>query len=356
MNDVDLLALHSKLVSIKSVSRSEDAIADYVYELLSNGPGNVYRHGNSIIAIRGSGPKLLFNSHLDTVPATDGWDTDPWVPTRRDGAVYGLGSNDAKASVAAIIGAFLTAEELPCEVALMLVPEEETGGKGTEIAWPWLRDELGWHPEGVVVGEPTNLQIGVAQKGLMILELTCHGDACHAANCASMRAKNPVWSLAEDLVRLRGCDVARDHHLLGPTTFEATCLSGSAASNQVPSSASATIDVRTTPSWTHKTLLEEMRSSVRGDLNAKSTRLEPYECPSDARIVECARRVSPVQELLGSRTMSDQVYFTGVPAIKCGPGKTERSHTANEYVMESEILDGARFYKALISEFGRVTS
>ncbi|MCE9557628.1 MAG: M20/M25/M40 family metallo-hydrolase [Armatimonadetes bacterium] len=353
MNSDELIALHAKLVSIHSVSHGEKEIADFIESMLRESPATVTRLGDCVIARRGSGPRLLLNSHFDTVPAVDGWDTDPWKPTSQDGKVIGLGSNDAKASVAAMIAAFLTVPEDTCEVTLMLVPEEETGGKGTEVAWPWLRDSEGWIPQGVVVGEPTELQVGIAQKGLMILELTAMGDACHSANASELGAVNPIWLLAEDIAALRAADLGKPHPMLGMTTLQPTKLQGAQASNQVPGEARATLDLRTVPGESHSVLLERLQNQVKGELHAKSIRLQPYDCPEGAAIVRAALRANPGSGVFASRTMSDQVFFQGVPAIKCGPGKTERSHTANEFVLESELIAGAEFYRKQIAEFAR---
>lgn len=315
------------------------------------------RLGDNIIARAGSGPKVLFNSHLDTVPPNEGWTRDPWEVESIDGKVFGLGSNDAKASVAAMMATLEVVHKNggPCEVVLILACEEETGGKGTEIAWPWLREQ-GWIPEGVVVGEPTELQIGTSQKGLMILELIHRGQACHAANAHILGAINPVWALAEDILKLRDVDLGPAHELLGECSIQPTVLKGAQAHNQVPSEAMAVIDLRTVPGLTHAELLARLQSQVSGELRARSSRLEPYECPSDAMIVEAAKRAWPAANVFGSRTMSDQVFFRGVAAIKCGPGISARSHTADEFVLESEIIEGFDFYKKVLQEVACVAA
>ncbi|MBX3120500.1 MAG: M20/M25/M40 family metallo-hydrolase [Fimbriimonadaceae bacterium] len=330
---------------------------DWVEDLLRESGAEVTRLGDNVIAKAGSGPKILLNTHLDTVPPNDGWTRDPWNVETIDGKVYGLGSNDAKASAAAMIATLLGVQKAggPCEVVLMLVCEEETGGKGTEIAWPWLQQQ-GWEPDGVVVGEPTELQIGIAQRGLMILELVHQGTACHAANANSLGAVNPVWGLAEDIVKLRQIDLGEPHPQLGVSSLQPTVLKGAATHNQVPAEASAKLDFRTVPGLTHSELLERLEECVAGEIRIHSSRLEPYQCPVDAIIVQSALRIGTGTKTFASLTMSDQVFFQGVPAIKCGPGISARSHTADEFVLASEIEQGFEFYRALLKEVAHATA
>lgn len=358
MSDAELLEFHRNLVSISSLSRHEGPIADWVQEFLCKAGAEVWRHGDSVIARAGQGPKLLLNSHLDTVPATNQWTRPPLEPTVVDGRVYGLGANDAKASVAAMTSAFLKAlaNDGPCEVVLLLAPMEETGGGGTEISLPWLMAEKAWIPQGAVVGEPTQLDIGVAQKGLMILELTERGDACHAGNAARLGAVNPIWNLARDILALEAADLGPPHPRLGAPSLQPTVLRGAEVHNQVPGEALCVLDVRTVPGLTHSALLERLRTSVTGELRERSVRLEPYECDERATIVQAAAKARPASRLFASPTMSDQVFFRGLPAIKCGPGVSARSHTPDEFVMESEILEGAEFYGALMGAFAEARS
>lgn len=328
---------------------------DWVAGFLEGKGATVQRCGLNVIALAGEGPRLLFNTHLDTVPPTSSWTRPPHTASREDGKVFGLGSNDAKGCAAAMIAAFLHVLECggPSQVAIMLAVEEETGGKGTELAWPWLRDEHGWTPEGVVVGEPTQLQVGITQKGLLQAELVAYGQACHAANATAMGAKNPIWDLASDLLALQQVDLGTDPEL-GPTTLQPTRLEGADARNQVPGQAIACLDIRTNPDKHHDEVLRELQAAVKGEIRARSLRLEAYACAPEASIVRAALAANPSAKAFGSRTMSDQVFFKGVSAIKCGPGDSARSHTSDEFIYEQEILDGAAFYTRLAQEFAEV--
>lgn len=352
---LDLVQLHQQLVEIPSVSGSEGEIADFVYKSLTGLGCQLHRIENNVIARTGFGPKLILNSHLDTVPVSEVWGSFPTEVSRDGDKIIGLGANDAKASVAAMMVAFATAatQSSPCDIVLMLVQQEETGGNGTEMAWPFIRDELNFAPAGVVVGEPTNLQPGIAQKGLMVLDVVARGTACHSANAARMGVKNPIYALAQDLAALQHVHLGPQHPELGHTTLQPTVMRAGDARNQVPGEASAVIDIRTVPGITHEALFERISGAIKSEVAKKSMRLEPYSCSPREKIVRAALKANPGAKPFASATMSDQVFFKGVPAIKCGPGQTERSHTVNEYVLESELKAGEAFYRKLIKEFAK---
>jgi acetylornithine deacetylase len=352
-DDAELLALHRDLVATASVSHAEGPICDRLFGWLRARGVEVERLGDNLVAEVGpaGGPRLCFNTHLDTVPPAAGWTRPPFEPQVEQGRVYGLGSNDAKASAAAMVAAFLRAGEsgrLRARLMLTLVCEEETGGKGTELVLPELSRQ-GRLPEAAVVGEPTDLEIAVAQKGLLVLELRAEGRACHAAHARALGAPNALRLLAQDLVRLDAVDLGPEHPLLGPVTLEPTVASGGSARNAVPALATCVLDGRVNPDPGPAELVARLRAAVRGELRVLSDRLAPCQVDPAHPVVRAAQRARPASPLVGSRGLSDQAFFAraGVPAIKVGPGRTERSHTADEFVLETEILEGARFYEAL---------
>jgi acetylornithine deacetylase len=345
----EILALHRAITAIRSVSGEEGELAGFLGELLRRNRVVVTRLGDSLLATVGTGPVLLFDTHLDTVPPAPGWTRDPWEVQTVDGRIYGLGSNDAKASVAAMTAAFLAFGEadLPFTLALALVEGEETRGIGTEAVLAEL-SRRGTPPEAAVVGEPTGLDVAIAQKGLMVLELVARGEACHAANAAALGAANAARRLAHDLVALESLDFGPPHPQLGPVTLEPTQLRAGTARNVVPGEATALLDVRTTPHLHGRGLVERLEAAVTGEVRVLSERLKPRETPEASPLVDAAREARPEARLFGSATLSDLVFMEGIPALKCGPGRTERSHTPDEFVLDSEILDGARFYTRLV--------
>ncbi len=351
----EILALHRAITAIRSVSGEEAELAGFLGDLLRRNGVAVDRIGNSILATWGRGPVLLFDTHLDTVPPAPGWTRDPWDVQSIDGRVYGLGANDAKASVAAMTAAFLAFREadLPFTFALALVEREETRGTGTEAVLAELI-RRGTPPVASVVGEPTGLDLALAQKGLMVLELVARGDACHAANASALGAKNAARGLAHDLVALERVDFGAPHPRLGPITVEPTQLRAGTARNVVPSEAVAVLDVRTTPALSRREIVERIAGLVAGEVRVLSDRLVPRETADTAPLVEASRLARPEARLCGSATLSDMVFMEGISAVKCGPGRSERSHTPDEYVLESEILEGARFYTRLVRAYAEL--
>lgn len=353
-DDAALLALHRALVATPSVSGAEGPLCTALLELLARAGVPGERHGDNLFALAGTtGPLLAFNSHLDTVPASPAWTRDPYAVAVVDGRVYGLGSNDAKASAAALTAAFLRvapeATRLGIRLLLTLSAQEEVGGKGSEA----LVGELarrGLEPDAVVVGEPTALEIAIAQKGLLVLELRARGDACHAAHGHALGARNAIRALARDLVALDAVPLGPPHPTLGPVTLQPTVLAGGTARNMVPVTATCLLDVRTNPHPSQRATFELLRAACAEELALVSDRLAPYEIAADHPLVRAALRARPAARLFGSRGLSDLVFFR-CPGIKVGPGVTERSHTADEFVLESEIREGAAFYEALARAF-----
>ncbi len=376
MTDAELLALHRKIVAIPSVSRDEDALCAYLVEWLSARGVVAERYGNSLFAVwdgmttHSSGPTVCLCSHLDTVPPTPAWTRAPHDVTVEEGRVYGLGSNDAKASVATMIAAFLrlrdrvsggraagAREAAPgLRLLLALTSEEETGGKGAEALVAELA-RRGLTPDAVIVGEPTGLDIAIAQKGLLVLELVAHGQGCHAAHGRALGATSAIHALARDLVALSAVDLGPAHPDLGPVTVEPTVIQGGAARNMVPGEASCVLDVRVNPEPGVAEVLAVLRTVIEGELRVLSDRLHPCAIDAGHPLVEAARVARPQAKLFGSRGLSDLVFFRGIPGIKVGPGRTERSHTPDEYVLESEIVEGARFYERAVRECaGRISA
>lgn len=347
----EILALHRELVAIPSVSGEEAAVAEHVASWLGARGVACERIGGSVVAQAGAGPVLLLDTHLDTVPAAPGWSRDPWQPWRESGRVHGLGANDAKASVAAMSAAFvsLARERWPFRLTLALVEGEETKGIGTETVLAALTErEQGFL--GAVFGEPTGLEVAIAQKGLLVLELVAHGDACHAAHAGRLGARNAAVELARDLVALSTLDLGPPHPLLGAATLTPTVVQAGTARNVVPAEARAVLDVRTVPVETHAETIARVQRAAASDVRVLSSRLEPRETSAGEQVVRAALAANPGARPYGSPTLSDLVFARGIPAIKCGPGESERSHTPDEFVLEEEILAGAAFYERFVRE------
>lgn len=362
LNREELLALHRELVATPSVSGDEAAIVARLSSFLQEHGATVEPVGGSLVAWTGKAPVkgdvesvalVVLNTHVDTVPPAPGWTRDPFspAPAGQGGKVFGLGSNDAKAAVVAMTAAFLAVAELdlPFALALTLVRGEETKSVGTAEVVAELA-QRGLVPTMAVVGEPTGLDLAVAQKGLLVLELVARGEAAHAAHARALGAKNAIVALARDLVAISDLPAGPLDPYLGRATVEPTMVSGGAARNVVPSEARAVLDCRTVPAEPPAALQARLRAVLESELVVVSDRLVPVATDAASALVAAALRARPRARLYGSATLSDLTFFRGIPAVKVGPGASERSHRPDEFVYEQEIVDGAGFYEQLLLE------
>ncbi len=349
--DVKLL---SDLVAIPSVSGTEAAVAEFVEQTARGWGLDVVRDETCVrieVSGFGPGPSLALVSHLDTVPAGAGWTRDPFTPVFEGARLYGRGSGDAKASVAAMM---LAAHDLAeCgrpdagRVVVVFGYGEETKHTSMEQAV----DRIG-HVDAAVIGEPTNLDVAVAQRGLMMIDLVAKGHQGHAAYAAGNRGVvNAVVVLAQDLVKLESLFAERLHPVLGQVTATPTMLEAGVSRNVTPPVARAILDVRSTPAWTHAEIAERLRESLASEVIVTSQRLVPCETPDGSRLLAAAGRVRPDAKEFGSPTCSDWVFLRHADAIKCGPGTSRRSHTADEYVDLPEVGAARAFYADLAREY-----
>lgn len=334
------------LVAIPSVSGTEAAIGQFVESwALARGLTVVRGDDGVLVTVNGArpGPTLAFVSHLDTVPEGEGWTRRPFEPVIEGTRLYGRGSGDAKASVAAMLVAAsdLTArrDAIRGRLVLLLGYGEET----KQTSMPVLAARAG-AIDAAVVGEPTNLEAAVAQRGLMMAELVARGDQRHAGYAGDGGFTNSITALARDLVRLEGLLNERVHPVLGTTTVTATMLEAGISRNVTPPVARAILDIRSTPAWTHGEVGEALKSRLSCEVVITSERLVPCETPAGSRLLDAARKVRPELKTFGSPTCSDWVFVRQADAIKLGPGTSRRSHTADEHVDLAEVTAAREFY------------
>jgi acetylornithine deacetylase len=348
------IALLQELVAIHSVSGTEEVIARRV-EQWAREAGLEVRRDDAAVTVtvpgRGAGETLALVSHLDTVPAGEGWTRPPFEPTIEDDRLYGRGSGDAKASVAAMLVAARDLAEGggPARGRLLVVLgyEEETRHTtmGTAV------ERLG-PIDAAVVGEPTNLEFAIAQRGLMMVDLIARGVQRHAGYAADdSDFTNAIVELGRNLARLPSLLRDRVHPVLGVATVTPTMIEGGVSRNVTPPVARAVLDVRSTPSWTHAELAEALQSELDVEVVVTSDRLVPCETPPASRLLRVASAVRPQGRPFGSPTCSDWVFLRDCDAIKCGPGTSRRSHTPDEYVDLPEVSAARLFYRQLAQAY-----
>ena len=342
-------ALLEKLVATPSVSCEEGALADLLQDLMASHGAEVHRSGHNLwFEVGSGGPRLLLNTHLDTVPPCAGWQGDPFSPQWRNGRLQGLGANDAKGCLAAMA---LTALRLlrqgpPQGTAVFaFTAEEEIGGKGVAT----ILDQLG-PLDGAVVGEPTGLQVCAAQRGMLVLRCTAKGDAAHAAHAHALGAVNAIHRAARDISKLDGLRF-EPHPLLGETRAQVTVIQGGKARNQVPDACEFFVDLRTTPNLDHAALAAAIAKDLESDLTIHSGRYLPKATDPAHPLVRAALAAAGRKGPVGSATTSDWAHLGDLPAVKAGPGDTHRSHRADEYLTLAELEAGIAFYSALVPAF-----
>ncbi len=346
MSPAELLTL---LVGTPSVSGEEGPLADLVQDLLAARGFQVQRQGHNLWFSLGkkSGPRLLLNSHLDTVPPCAGWEGDPFTPVWNGARLQGLGANDAKGCVAALLlsALDLSGQDLDGEVVVALTAEEETGGKGIAT----ILDQLGPF-DGAVVGEPTGLRICAAQRGLLILKCTARGQSGHVANAQMLGAENAIHKAARDIARIAAMEFPA-HPLLGSQKAQVTQISGGLRRNQVPDACEFFVDLRTSPEQDHDALAAGFQRQLESEVSVHSKRYLAKGTDPAHPIVRAALQAAGKAGPVGSGTTSDWAFLGNIPAVKAGPGDTFRSHTPNEYLTLPELEAGVAFYTQLANAF-----
>jgi acetylornithine deacetylase len=335
------------------VSGSEAAVAGHVETTVRGWGLDVTADAAGVRVVVDSGrpgPTLAFVSHLDVVPPGDGWTRDPWTPAIEGDRLYGRGSGDAKASCAAMLYAAhdLARAGGPASgrLVVLLGFEEET--KRTTMPQAVAAAEP---IDAAIIGEPTNLDLAVAQRGLMMVDLVARGDQRHAGYAAGEAFTNSAIRLAEDLVKLPSLLRDRAHPVLGVTTATPTMLEAGISRNVTPPVARAVLDVRSTPAWTHDEIADALRASLASEVVVTSQRLVPCETPAGSRLLDVMSRARPAARQYGSPTCSDWVFLRDRDAVKCGPGTSRRSHTADEYVDIPEVTEARGFFEMVAAEY-----
>ena len=345
-----LVAWLSELIQRPSLSRQEDATAEYLFTLLSDNSAKPQRMGNNVWAAcpnpNPDWPTLLLNSHHDTVKANAGYTRDPHKPEVEEGKLYGLGSNDAGGPLVCLMATFLHFLEHPIEginIVFAASAEEEVSGKGgMEALFPHLpKIDL------AIVGEPTLLELAVAEKGLMVIDAVAPGRSGHAAR---EEGDNALYRALDDIAWLRQYSFAKKSEWLGEVKASATIIQAGTQHNVVPAECNFTIDVRTTEAYTNEEVLGILRDHMQSSLTPRSTRLQPSGIATDHPLVQSGLAMG--KQAYGSPTLSDQALIP-VPSLKMGPGDSARSHTADEFIYVAELAQGHADYVSIIEGYAK---
>ncbi len=338
--------LLSSLIGIPSISREEEAVANFLQNYIEESGIMTGRSGNNIWCISPNfdlnKPTILLNSHIDTVKPVNGWRKHPFTAKTEDGKIYGLGSNDAGASVVSLFQAYryLSATEQAYNLIFLASCEEEVSGKnGIESVLPQLPPiALG------IVGEPTEMHPAIAEKGLMVLDVQAHGKAGHAAR---NEGDNAIYKVLQDVQWFRDFQFEKTSSMLGPVKMSVTQINAGTQHNVIPDLCTFVVDIRSNECYSNEELYQEICSHVQSEVKARSFRLNSSHISADHPVVR--RAVSMGRTPFGSPTLSDQALMK-FPSLKMGPGNSSRSHTADEFILISEIEEAIRMYIELLDE------
>ena len=355
-----------RLISTPSPSREETATADIWEEWLRDqGIDYVERLHNNVFAVapgfNPERPTLMLNSHHDTVrpaasytrdPYSPDIVTDPTLPGIEGDRLYGLGSNDAGASGVALASTFLdivenpeACAELPFNLILAITAAEEVMGEhGMRAFLPHLA-ERGLTPDMVIVGEPTGMQPAVAERGLLVFDGVTIGKSGHAARNEGI---NAIYRAIEDIDRLRSFSPEKTSEVLGPIKVSVTMINAGTQHNVVPDKCTFVVDVRTTDAYTNEETVKLLQDTVKwSTITPRSTRVHASVIGNDHPLVKSAVALGRTSFI--SPTTSDMALMHGIPSLKIGPGESSRSHTADEYILLSELNEALHLYPSLIS-------
>ena len=341
----DAVGLLKRLIEVPSVSRSEDRAADVMEGSLKEWGMTCRREGNNVWvtdeAFDDGRPTLLLNAHIDTVKPVDSWTRNPFDPQVEGDRLYGLGSNDCGGGLVTLLQVFriMAGRRRSYNMVYLASAEEEvSGASGISMVLPMLP-----RIDVAIVGEPTRMQPAVAEKGLMVLDVTAHGRSGHAARNEGV---NAIYEALPDIEWFRTHRFARVSPLLGEVKTTVTVVHAGTQHNVVPDTCTFTVDVRSNELYTNEELLDEIKKNVRSAVVARSTRLNSSHIAPDHPLV--ARCVALGGRPFGSPTLSDQALLP-CPSLKLGPGDSARSHTADEYIGIDEIRRAIAFYCRLLA-------
>lgn len=341
---IDLL---KELIATPSFSKEEEETAAIIGQFFALKGIPASRVGNNIYALNknydASKPSVLLNSHHDTVKPNKGYTQDPFTPIEKDGKLFGLGSNDAGGCLVSLIATFLhfyEKENLSHNIVFAASAEEEISGvNGIELVLPYLGNiNFG------IVGEPTKMEMAVAERGLMVIDCVATGKAGHAARNEGV---NALYIALDDINWIRNCKFDKVSPLLGESRMTVTIIgTDNQQHNVVPPQCKFVIDVRVNELYTFDEILDSLKQNLKSQFKPRTTRMKSTSIPMDHPLIKAGIELG--RGYYGSPTTSDKALMP-FPALKIGPGDSARSHTADEFVFVDEIKEGIELYIKLLN-------
>nr|WP_315160890.1 M20 family metallo-hydrolase [uncultured Flavobacterium sp.] len=289
-------------------------------------------------------PTLLLNSHHDTVKPNQGYTNNPFEAIVKDGKLFGLGSNDAGGCLVSLLATFVhfySNENLPYNIVIVASAEEESSGKNGLNSVLKLLPEL----ECAIVGEPTLMQLAVAEKGLLVLDVIVKGTASHAAH---NNPDNPIYNAMSVIEWFKTFQFEKISDVLGPVKMTVTQVTAGKQHNVVPAECHLVVDIRVNDCYNNTEILETVRKHLTAEINPRSMHLNASSIPLNHGLVQAG--IALGRTTYGSPTLSDQSVLS-CKSLKLGPGETLRSHSADEFIFINEIEEGIQLYIKILTDF-----
>ncbi|MGC9341497.1 MAG: M20/M25/M40 family metallo-hydrolase [Bacteroidales bacterium] len=341
------ISLLKQIIAIPSLSGEEDLLSRFLENWLRSHGFIVNRKHNNLWVesiIDEKYPKILINSHMDTVKVVAGWTKDPYIPQEEGGKLYGLGCSDAGGSVVAMIFAFMKLAEIKDRnynlVLLISAEEEKSGPKGITTALA----EIG-KIDLAIVGEPTDLDMAICERGLIVIDCFARGSAGHVAHKGG---ENAIYKALKDIEKIQKLSFPKSSELLGEVQMEVTQIEAGYQHNVIPDECRFVIDVRTNEHYTNQEVVDYLKKELESEITPRSLRLHSSSLSPDHSLVTKAKAMGI--QTFGSKTMSDQALIPA-PSVKLGPGKSELSHKADEHIVIEEIEKAIDLYYNLLKDF-----
>jgi acetylornithine deacetylase len=343
----DAVSLLKQLIATPSFSREEHDTAGIIERFLKSKGIPAERKENNVWAANKYSdqgkPTLLLNSHHDTVRPNKGYTNDPFSPVENEGKLYGLGSNDAGGSLVSLIATFLhfyDRQDLKYNLVIAASAEEEISGpNGMEALLPALGNI-----DFAIVGEPTLMEMAVAEKGLLVVDCTAYGTPGHAARD---EGDNAIYKALPDIEWFRTFTFPKVSPMLGTVKMNVTIINAGTQHNVIPATCTFVVDIRINDCYTHEEALQIIRQHVTCEVKPRSTRLRATAIDINHPIVKAG--IGLGLKPYGSATLSDKALMP-FPALKIGPGDSARSHMADEFIYLDEIKKGIEVYVRLLAK------
>nr|WP_315165681.1 M20 family metallo-hydrolase [uncultured Flavobacterium sp.] len=349
----EAIALLKSLIETPSFSSEEDKTALLIENWFTQNNIPFERENNNVWAFNKyfdkAKPTLLLNSHHDTVKPNQGYTNDPFEAIVKDGKLFGLGSNDAGGCLVSLLATFVhfySNENLPYNIVMVASAEEESSGKNG------LNSVLKHLPEleCAIVGEPTLMQLAVAEKGLLVLDVIVKGTASHAAH---NNPDNPIYNAIPVMEWFNSYQFEKISEVLGPVKMTVTQISAGKQHNVVPAECHLVVDIRVNDCYSNQEILDTVRKHLTAEINPRSMHLNASSIPVAHGLVQAG--IALGRTTYGSPTLSDQSVLS-CQSLKLGPGETLRSHSADEFIFINEIEEGIQLYIKILSDFFIQTS